>query len=45
MTIFLGNDMPTLDTRLANCKPPDFISRLPRSLVKDRKYWKGLFIY
>ncbi len=38
---FIGNKIATIDDRLSKCKPPDFISRLTRSLVKDRKYWKG----
>ena len=40
---YIGNSISTLDARLENCKPPDYISRLPTSLVKDRKYWKGLY--
>ena len=38
---FIGNKIAIIDDRLSKCRPPDFISRLPRSLVKDRKYWKG----
>ena len=40
-SFYIGNQMDQLNARLGECKPPDFISRLPRNL-NDRKYWKGL---
>lgn len=41
-TYYIGDMISEIDERLLQCQPPDFISRLPRSLVKDRKYWKGM---
>ncbi|XP_068753877.1 uncharacterized protein [Montipora capricornis] len=38
---YIGDKISLIDERLSKCQPPDFISRLPRSLVKDRKYWKA----
>jgi hypothetical protein len=42
-TFYIGNKISDVDERLQQCKPPDFITRLPRSLIKDRKYWKGSY--
>ena len=42
---YIGDKISLIDERLSKCQPPDFISRLPRSLVKDRKYWKGKYMY
>lgn len=41
---YIGHKISLIDERLSKCQPPDFISRLPRSLVKDRKYWKGTIL-
>ena len=40
-SFYIGNKIDQLNSRLGKCKPPDFISRLPRN-PNDRKYWKGL---
>ncbi|CAB3985352.1 Hypothetical predicted protein [Paramuricea clavata] len=37
---YIGDKISCLDGRLCLCQPPDYISRLPRSLA-DRKYWKA----
>ena len=39
---YIGDQITKVDERLFQCQPSDFISRLPRSLIKDRKYWKAI---
>jgi len=40
---YLGCKVKQIDERLKSIKPPDSISRIPRS-VTDRSFWKGLLI-
>ena len=37
----IADQLEVVDQRLTNIKPPDFITRLPRSIESHRKHWKA----
>ena len=41
---YCGTLVALIDERLMSIKPPNVITRVPRSLEHHRKYWKGIYI-
>lgn len=39
---YCGTLVALIDERLMSIKPPNVITRVPRSLEHHRKYWKGI---
>lgn len=39
---YCGSLIALIDERLLSIKPPNVITRVPRSLEHHRKYWKGI---
>lgn len=38
---YIGKEVAEVDARLCAIRPPDEISRTPRSIQRTVKYWKG----
>ena len=40
---YCGNRLPEVDKRILQIKPPNIITRVPRSVEGHRKHWKGTY--
>lgn len=41
---YCGNRISDIDKMLMKVKPPNDITRTPRSIEHHRKYWKGILV-